>query len=114
MSKPKWLNKDIATRHRSKKQETRLSKQFKGRCTSNSGSTFGENDVVSPDFEIEAKTTYNKQYPLKAKEIKAMNDKCRFDKIALFIIEFEKESEEVVVIRTADFLNLIGLSSFDK
>lgn len=112
MGKPKWLNKDKTTRARSGKQENRLAKTFGGRPTSNSGATFNENDVVTPDFEIEAKTTYNKQFPLKAQEIKNMNKKCKFGKVALFIVEFEKESEEVVVIRTADFLRLLGLTKF--
>lgn len=107
MSKPKWLNKEDTTRKRSEKQEKRLAKTFGGRKTSNSGARFGENDVVTPEFEIEAKTTRSKQYILKTKEIKDMQRKSNFEKIALFIVEFENEGEEVVILRTADFLNLI-------
>lgn len=110
-SKPKWLNKEKSTREKSNKQETRLGKQFGGRKTANSGATFGQNDVVTPEFEIEAKTTESKQFILKIDDLRKMQKKCKFDKIALFIVEYANEGEEVVILHTADFLNLIGVTT---
>lgn len=108
-NKPKWLQKEEPTRKKSGKQEKRLAKEFKGRVTTNSGSTFSENDVVSPHFEIEAKTTESKQYILKIEDIKKMERKADKNKIPLFIVEFSQFNRELVIIDKQDFLTLNGI-----
>ena len=108
-SRPSYLNKEKPTRHNSEKQEKKLSKDFGGRKTANSGATFGQNDVITPTYEIEAKTTKSRQFILKTDDLAKMNKKCSLTKVALFIIEFTETGDEVVVINKADFYNLIGL-----
>lgn len=107
MSKPSWLGKTKATRVNSEKQEVRLAKEMGGRKTANSGARFGENDVKTPDFDIEAKTTMSAQFILKVADLKKMQRKCSLNRIALFIIEFSEHGEEMVLINKADFFSLI-------
>ena len=107
-NKPTWLGKVAPTRKNSQKQENRLAKEFGGRTTANSGATFSENDVKTPDFDIEAKTTKSSQFILKVADLKKMQRKCSIDKIALFIIEFSEQGEEMVLLNKADFYSLIN------
>lgn len=106
MAKPKWLGNEQPTRKLSENQEKRLAKDFGGRKTVNSGATFGQNDVITKEFEIEAKTTKSKQFILKISDMAKMFKKCSIDKIALFIVEFSEEKEEFVILRKDDFLSL--------
>lgn len=113
MGKPKWLNKEQTTRSRSDKQETRLAKKFGGRKTSNSGAKFGENDVKTPDFSIEAKTTKSEQFILKLKELKKMQTKTPFHKKGLFAINFENTGDEFILLSLSDFLEICGLDNLE-
>ncbi len=113
-NKPAWLGKEKSTREKSNKQETRLAKTFGGKITSNSGARFGENDVKTPLFDIEAKTTESKQYILKLSELKKMEGRSKFDKTPLFIIEFATDGSEYAVINITELLNLLRLDSLDK
>jgi hypothetical protein len=103
---PKWMQNEETTRKRSGKQEKRLSKEFGGRTTCNSGAKFGENDVVTPDFEIEAKTTKNKQYPLKLAELEDTERKAGVRRTGMMVIQFEQSGREFVVIDKGEFLRL--------
>lgn len=108
-SRPKWLDgKDKPTRVASQKQENRLAKEFKGRVTSNSGATFSENDVKTPKFDIEAKTTQSGQYILKLTDIEKMERKADKNKVPLFIVEFAIAGREFVIISKEDFMPLEG------
>lgn len=75
---PSWLNREKPTRKRSDKQEKRLAKQMGGVQYAGSGSVFGENDVKTKDFSIEAKTTEKKQYTLKVDDIKKAQEENPF------------------------------------
>lgn len=108
-NKPKWLNKEVPTRKKSDKQEKRLAKTFGGKTTAGSGSVFSENDVKTPLFDIEAKTTQSKQFILKLSDLKKMENRSKFTKTPLFIIEFADDKSEYVVIRATEFLNLLQL-----
>ena len=108
-NKPKWLNKEVSTRQRSDKQEKRLAKQFGGRTTSNSGARFGENDVKTHEFDIEAKTTKSKQFIVKLEDLKKMQRKTRVDKKPLFAINFEETGDEFILISLSDFLEITSL-----
>lgn len=107
-NRPNWLGKDKPTRHGSEKQEKRLAKEFGGKKTANSGARFSQNDVVSKEFDIEAKTTKHNQFILKVDDLQKMHRKAGLEKIALFIIEYSEAGEEVVVLNKADFFTLIG------
>jgi len=110
-NKPKWLGKEKTTRDRSGKQETNLAKKFKGRTTANSGARFGENDVKSDDFEVEAKTTKSRQFILKLEDLHKMERKCRITKKAVFVIQFEDTGEEYALTSLSNFLELSGLDN---
>lgn len=108
-NRPAWLGKEKSTRQKSDKQENRLAKTFSGKKTANSGARFGENDVTTPEFEIEAKTTEKKQYILKLEDWQKMQKKARVDKKALYIVEFAGNGEEIVMLNLTDFLDLLKL-----
>lgn len=110
-NRPSWLGKEKSTRAKSDKQETRLAKTFGGRKTAGSGSVHGENDVITPELDIEAKTTESKQYILKLSDWKKMQKKTRVDKKALFIVEFAGNNEEIVMMNLTDFLALTNLKN---
>ena len=103
---PKWFGKKETTRDKSTKQEKRLAKDFGGKVTKNSGATFGENDVVTPEFEIEAKVTDSSQFVVKMDDIRKMERKANKDKTPIFVIEFRKSNREFVMIGKEDFLAL--------
>ena len=113
MSAPEWLGKKDSTRKRSFKQETSLAKKFGGRTTSGSGSVFGENDVKTDDFHIEAKTTKSSQYIFKQAEFDKMEGRTPFDKKALFALCFENSGKEYITISLGDFLKLTGLDALN-
>lgn len=112
-----WLNrgedgkKQKSTRARSSKQEKRLSEEFDARTTPNSGATFGENDLRSDRFDIEAKTTGKGSYSVKVSELKKAKQNARAGLTPLFVIEFSEHGEEVVVIGKDDFLEIINSQS---
>lgn len=101
--------KDEPTRKRSDKHEKSVVKRFGGRQTPNSGAVFGENDVRTDMFEIEAKTTKNDGYRITAAELKQIRNKCRQGRIPAQIIEFSEHHVEYIILSTADFLTLTGL-----
>ena len=108
---PKWLDNlgdKEPTRKKSDKQENRLAKEFGGRKTSNSGAKFTENDVKSPSFDIEAKTTTSSQYIMKMSEIEQMERRADKNKIPIFVVEFNKHDREFVIMDKQDFLTLSG------
>lgn len=107
--RPSWLDKKETTRSRSGKQEKKLSKAFGGKTTCNSGAKFGENDVVTPQFEIEAKTTLGKGYRLTLSELNSIKRKCSFSKIPLQIIAFEETGDSFVILSLDDFKTLVKL-----
>lgn len=107
MGLPKHLQEKETTRSRSKKQETRIAKELKGRITSNSGATFGENDVITDFCEIEAKTTKNKSFSIKTDEFQKLKGKCKIDKLPIFQIDFETTKDKLVILDYEDFLYLI-------
>ena len=108
---PKWIDEmkgGETTRSRSDKQENRLAKDFNMRTTSNSGATFGENDLKGANMEFEAKTTDSNQYILKMADINKMERKCHKDKMPVFVVEFRKHDREMVIISMDDFKFLTG------
>lgn len=114
--KPKWLEsrgEDKPTRFASERQEKRIAKEFGGRKTPNSGASFGQNDVKTPKFDIEAKTTKSEQYILKMADIHTMERKADKNKIPLFIIEFDKHGREFVLLDKADFLAISGAKDLE-
>ncbi len=106
MGEPAWLGKDKkkdSTRGRSDKQEKRLVKQF-----SNSGAKFGENDLRTPELEIEAKTTAKDGYRLTVEEFRKATRKCSSGRTPVMVIEFSEHGEEFIVLRLADFYGMTG------
>lgn len=91
-----------STRERSYKQESRLAKALKGHTTINSGATFGQNDVVTDFCEVEAKITNKESYSLSLKDWRVLRKKCATDKIPLFIVDFEKSKDTLVVLTYED------------
>lgn len=91
-----------STRERSYKQESRLAKALKGYTTINSGATFGQNDVVTDFCEVEAKTTNKESYSLSLKDWRVLRKKCATDKIPLFVVDFEKSKDTLVVLTYED------------
>lgn len=108
-NRPKWLGKEKSTRAKSDKQETKLAKTFGGRKTAGSGSKFSENDVKTPEFEIEAKTTESKQYILKLDDWNKMQKKCSGYKKPLFVLEFAGNNTDIVMMNMSDFIDLTGI-----
>jgi len=108
MAEPSWLGKKEPTRKASEKQEHRIAKEFGGRKTANSGATYGQNDVKTPLFDIEAKTTKSNQFILRLADIHTMERKSDKDKTPLFIIEFENAGREFVLLDKQDFLSFSG------
>jgi len=106
MGRPKWLGEEKSTRDRSYKQEKRLAKKFGGRPTANSGARFGENDVKTDEYSIEAKTTGKKQFTIKQADLDLMEAKTPVGKIPLFAINFEQSGKEYILLSQNDFLTL--------
>lgn len=106
-NRPKWLDdsKKSTTRARSIKQEKKLSTQFKGRTTINSGATFKQNDVVSDTHDIEAKITAKNSYVLKLDELDKLRRRAKSDKIPAFVIEFETAGKSFIVVELQDYLD---------
>jgi len=106
---PKYTVKEETTRSRSKQQESRLAKIYKGRTTINSGATFGENDVVTDILEVEAKTTAKMSFSINAKDLKKLMDKSPAGKIPVFEVCFEKLGKSFTIIQQEDFRQLIQI-----
>lgn len=104
---PKWLQVKETTRSRSKKQESKIAKDLKGRPTLNSGACFGENDVLTDYAEIEAKTTKKESFVLKVSDIEKMNKKCALGKLPIFVIDYETSGHSMAVIQYDDLKYLI-------
>jgi hypothetical protein len=105
---PDWLLGEKPVRKRSVKQEKALAKRYNGRATSNSGASFGENDINSEHFSIEAKFTDAKSYKITMVEFLKLVNRCPSGKIPIEIIEFTNQKESLVVIREFDFFSLFG------
>jgi hypothetical protein len=112
MALPKHLSNKInpTTRARSTKQEKKIVRDFslkeKARVTKNSGATFGENDIITDRFEIEAKTTAKKSFTIKVEYWEEVKNKCKISKIPLMVIEFEGK-ESLVVMSYKEFMGII-------
>jgi hypothetical protein len=109
---PKYLPKHLrpkpdTTRSRSKRQESRIAKDLKGRLTKNSGATFGENDIVTDFCEVEAKTTRRNSYGVSPDEFRKLEKKAKPGLIPVMVIEFEAHKKEFAVIQYEDFLYFI-------
>jgi hypothetical protein len=100
----------VPTRKRSSQHEKSIVKRFGGRTTSNSGASFGENDVRTPQFDIEAKTTQGDGYRITEKELRAIRNKAAGGRIPAQIIRFEAYGTEYIIIQTTDFLDLSGFA----
>ena len=96
-----------STRNRSKKQEKKIAKNFKGNTTINSGATLKQNDVFSETFDIECKITSAASYRLTVDEFRKLEKRTPGNRYPLFIIEFEQHGEEYVVMKKADLLTFI-------
>lgn len=109
MAEPKWLfgkpDKKNSNTGKAKTQENRLASKLGGRRYSNSGARFGENDVRTPDFDIEAKTTAGKGYRITVKELDQISKRASSGKIPLQIINFEGRGE-YVVLQYTDFISI--------
>lgn len=103
---PSWLGKEKPTRKRSDKQEKYLAKVLKGKTTSGSGSVFGENDVKTRLFDIEAKTTQSKQYIIKEAELEKMERRASAGRVPVFVIGFEETGRSYAMIPLSDFISL--------
>jgi hypothetical protein len=111
-TKPKWLenaDKNDHTRKRSGKQEKKLSKQFKGRTTINSGATFRQNDVMSDTHDIEAKTTRSSQFVLKESDLEKMAQRVTGGRTPAYIVQFEKSGKSYVIVELQEYLDRIEL-----
>jgi hypothetical protein len=95
------------TRFRSNKQEKKLAKKLGGNTTINSGATFSQNDVVSPIFEVEAKTTNKNSFALSVNDLHKCQERCSHDRIPIMVIEFEKLGSEYAVIELQTLLSII-------
>lgn len=112
MKKPKWLaeiNEQKPTRHASKKQESRIAKELKGKTTANSGATWGENDVVTDYCEVEAKTTGKESFPLKKSDWEKLQRKCSATKIPL--MQVDMNGAQLAVLQWDDLLYLLNKSN---
>lgn len=90
-------------KERSKKQEKRLAKEFKGRVTPASGARHIKGDVLGEQFFIEAKTTSKKQYTLKKETLdKLEREAVTSRKIPALIIQFEMDRREFAIISKED------------
>jgi len=107
MPRPKWLDNAPSTRSRSKKQEVRVAKTHGGLPTINSGATFSQNDVETPEFSFECKTTQKKSYVFKLEEFRKAQERTPVHKIPVFQVDFEREQKSFVTLREEDFLALL-------
>lgn len=113
MAEPNWLNKAVPTRDRSLKQEKRLAGTLGGKTTAGSGSTFGENDVLTDQFEVEAKTTLAKSFKLTLADWRKAEKKCRVDRSVLMVVSFEEEKLDLVVMDLAEYIRLFKINPLD-
>lgn len=115
MQKPRWMRTvEEPTRVKSKKQESKIAQVLSGKVTINSGATFGQNDVITDWAEVECKTTSKNSYKLSVAEWRTIISKCNTMKIPLEIVEFQKSSLSLAVIRLDDLILLIDLANEGK
>lgn len=100
---PKHLRPPDTPQVKGRKYETKLAKTLGGRVATNSGATFGENDIIADYCEVEAKLTTNESYSLKAKYFREVKKKCSIKKIPLMIVNFEKYGDSYAIIPMDDF-----------
>jgi len=103
---PGWLGEKESTRKFSGKQEKRLAKTFNGKLTSNSGATFGQNDIESREFSIESKITAKKSYSISVDEFEKLIKRTPNGKIPVEVITFDKANLDLAVIRLENLLEL--------
>lgn len=115
MSLPKYLvdkigiseNTASSKRLKGTKAERVVAKAISGKLFSNSGATFGENDVFNDDLEVEVKTTSSASYSLKVSEMQKLKKKTKIGKIPIFHINFEQEKKQYAVIEWDVLLTFI-------
>jgi hypothetical protein len=101
---------------RSRKQEKRGAKEFGGYTNPRSGGgDWHKNDVRSDDYSIEYKTTTKKQYPLKLADLLTADKHALLaGREMLFVIEFDTEDREFVIMNKHHLFDLIeGLQEGD-
>lgn len=89
-------------------QEKKIAKGRGGSAQVNSGRLwFSRRDAKKFGFLIEARTTMAGSYSIKAQELKQLTRDAFFHKnLPAMIIEFEKEHEDWILIRSVDFEDL--------
>ena len=101
----------------SQKQERRGAKVYKGTQNSGSGNTNGhKNDVRTPGYSIEFKTTRQKSYSLKLADLKtAAKNALLSGREVLFAIDFQEQTSSgridthrYVVMPEWEFLDMTG------
>lgn len=91
----------------SRAQEKRIASTFGGRVTPGSGNQWHtKNDVRTPKFSFEAKTTTRGQYALKASELET-GEKHALADGRDFVFVIEMHGREWVVISREDFELLV-------
>lgn len=112
---PKHLQKRLnpTTRSRSEKQEKAIRKDLaevdgQAYVSINSGATFGQNDVTSENWEIEAKTTTKGSFSIKKAYWREVRRKCDIKKIPAMVVDFEgSDPLSLVVMEYKDFIALV-------
>ena len=96
---------------RSQAQEKRAATAFGGTVNSGSGNgVYRKNDVRTPQFSIELKTTTKRQYPLKADELAKAERHALLDgRTMLFGIEMC--GRNWMVLSEEDLLEILGKES---
>lgn len=95
-----------------KAQEKRLAKEG-ARRVPGSGSGFLKGDNKGENFLVQAKTTRNRQYPLKVDEVKkSIKEASLEDRIMVMQIEFQC-GERVAILRWKDFRSIIEDADLD-
>lgn len=95
----------MATLKDSRKQERRLAKEFEGKQTISSGSTWLQKADVRTETElVEAKITSAKSYSLKYAELRKLEEQALMDgRTPVFLVEFLSHGQAYVVLLKEDY-----------
>jgi hypothetical protein len=78
--------------------------------TANSGAVFHQNDLKTPDMEIEAKTTEGKGYRITLAELESIEKKCVGNRIAVQVIEFRPSGKSFAILPLGELEVLLNKS----
>jgi len=97
-------------KRRSKLQEARTAKDFRGRVTPASGSQWhSKGDVKTKNWLIECKTTTKQSYSLKVQTWhKIWKEAMSEGRDPLMVIDFAEDDTSLVVIDKEDFLAILS------